>query len=598
VTATHGSPSQAVPLGDPDPAAKGAPPRLILGPLLRYVGTTQATVWVETDAACEVAVLGARKRTFCVEGHHYALVAVDGLTPGTATPYDVRLDGHRVWPPAGDERPPCRIATRQRERQARLVFGSCRVGAPHREPYTRPPEEDPEGFGIDALWAYSRRLQREDEPWPDCLLLLGDQVYADEVSPETAEYIGGRVDEAAATGRPGAPPEGEVANFEEYTRLHRESWSDPDIRWLLSTVPSTMIWDDHDVHDDWNISAAWVSDMRKLPWWEERVAGAYMAYWVYQHIGNLAPPEFGDEPLLEQVYEDDDAGPRLRRFALAADADTTSARFAFHRDFGRSRLIVIDTRAARVLTPGRRDIVDEEEWRWIAERAHGDFDHLILASTVPVLTAKGIHHVEAWSERVCAGAWGGLAARVGERLRRELDLEHWPAFQRSFRAIVELIRERASSADPDAPAPATILLLGGDVHTAYVAEATVADGQRSRIYQIVCSPFRKPLNARERRVMRILFSRPAAIVTRGLAAAAGVRAPAISWRLVSGPTFHNSIGLVDVDGRDARVSIRRSGGADHDAPRLTPIQERDLTRGRTRVRRRRWPRARRRRGGT
>jgi len=52
---------------------------LVLGPLLRYVGTTQATVWVETDAPCEVAVLGARRETFCVEGHHYALVHVEDL---------------------------------------------------------------------------------------------------------------------------------------------------------------------------------------------------------------------------------------------------------------------------------------------------------------------------------------------------------------------------------------------------------------------------------------------------------------------------------------------------------------------------------------
>ena len=47
---------------------------LLLGPLLRYTGRTQATVWVETDAACEVAVLGRAAATFEVEGHHYALV--------------------------------------------------------------------------------------------------------------------------------------------------------------------------------------------------------------------------------------------------------------------------------------------------------------------------------------------------------------------------------------------------------------------------------------------------------------------------------------------------------------------------------------------
>ena len=55
---------------------------LILGPLLRHVGPTDATVWVETDAACEVEVLGCSSPTFRVGDHHYALIHVTGLEPG------------------------------------------------------------------------------------------------------------------------------------------------------------------------------------------------------------------------------------------------------------------------------------------------------------------------------------------------------------------------------------------------------------------------------------------------------------------------------------------------------------------------------------
>ena len=62
-----------------------------------------------------------------------------------------------------------------------------------------------------------------------------------------------------------------------------------------------MIFDDHDVHDDWNISEAWVSEMRATPWWEERIVGAFMAYWLYQHLGNLAPPELAEERLLAEL---------------------------------------------------------------------------------------------------------------------------------------------------------------------------------------------------------------------------------------------------------------------------------------------------------
>ena len=52
-------------------------PSLILGPLLRYVGRTEATVWIEADRACRVAVLGQSAPTFEVRGHHYALVVPD-----------------------------------------------------------------------------------------------------------------------------------------------------------------------------------------------------------------------------------------------------------------------------------------------------------------------------------------------------------------------------------------------------------------------------------------------------------------------------------------------------------------------------------------
>jgi hypothetical protein len=540
-------------------------PGLVLGPLLRYTGSTQATVWVETDSACEVAVLDARRRTFCVEGHHYALVVLEGLDEGSVRPYEVHLDGVRVWPPE-DGRPPSTIHTREHERHARLVFGSCRVGDPEREPYTLPPTEHPHGFGIDALWALSRRLQSGNEEWPDCLLLLGDQVYADEVSEETRAFIRSRRD-------PSRPPGMQVADFEEYVRLYREAWSDPDIRWLLSTVPSTMIFDDHDVHDDWNISEAWVRDMRATSWWDERITGAFMAYWIYQHIGNLAPPELAGEFLLAQISADADGGPRLRAFAHAADREPAASRFAFHRDFGRSRLLVIDTRAARVLADSRRDIVDDDEWRWIDEHTRGTYDHLIIASTLPVFMAPGVDGLEAWNEAVCSGAWGRLAARAGEKLRRALDLEHWPAFQRSFRTMIELLHELAEGPD----APGTISFIGGDVHTAYVAEVAVGPRQESRVFQIVCSPFRNPLHPRERRVIRLLSTRAAGVICRALARSAGVRRPDVSWQLVSPVTFDNSVAVLDLSERRATLTIRRSAPEDQHGWPLEVLHRRDLT---------------------
>ena len=391
-------------------------------------------------------------------------------------------------------------------------------------------------------------------------------MYADEVSPETLAFARSRRDLSV-------PPGEQVADFEEYTRLYRESWDDPDVRWLLATVPSTMIFDDHDVHDDWNISWAWIDEMRRLPWWEDHIVGAFMSYWLYQHLGNLAPPELAEEPLYAQLRADEDGGPRLRAFAHMADRESAASRWAFHRDFGKTRLVVVDSRAARVLADGRRDMVDAEEWDWIVEHAHGDYDHLILASTLPVFMTGGIHELEAWNEAVCAGAWGRIAIRPAEKLRRALDLEHWAAFQRSFATMVELLADLSQGQGP----PSTITLIGGDVHTASIAEVQVGDAQRSRIWQVVCSPFRNPLTTKERRVVRVMHSRPLAGIAAALARLAGVKRPTASWKLISGPTFENSIAVLDIDERAARVTIRSSGTADDDGPLLALLHERELS---------------------
>jgi len=84
-------------------------PRLVLGPLLRHVGETDATVWVETDGPCTVEVLGHQEDTWAMAEHHYAVVCIEGLDPGSATQYDVRLDGEVVWPPPDTPFPPSRI---------------------------------------------------------------------------------------------------------------------------------------------------------------------------------------------------------------------------------------------------------------------------------------------------------------------------------------------------------------------------------------------------------------------------------------------------------------------------------------------------------
>jgi hypothetical protein len=527
---------------------------LVLGPLLRYVGRTEATIWVETDGPCEVEVLGRKARTFCVEGHHYALVAIEDLEPGSSQEYEVALDGERAWPPPDWDFPPSVLRTFGEQEQIELVFGSCRLSLPHEPPHTLPKESDEErGRGFDALHALALSLLEADAPsYPDLLFLCGDQVYADQVSPKTSEFIDQRSD------RPDGAPPNEVADFEEYTHLYREAWSDPVIRWLLSTVSSSMVIDDHDMHDDWNISRTWCEEMEGRSWWHERVVGGMMAYWLYQFIGNLSPRELAERRLWSQVQAADDGGPELRAFMAKDDQEREGKRWSFYRDLGTTRLIVLDVRTGRCLDEGERKIVDDEEWEWIVERSTEDgFDHLLYGTSDPWLLVPTFHNLEAWNEQVCAGRWGSVAARLGERLRQRLDFDHWAAFQTSFRQFVQLIRELGAGEHGDPPA--TIGVLSGDVHHAYLAEvAFPRDAEvRSTVFQGVCSPYRNALDTRERRMIRLAGSRPAAALSRGMAAAAGVEDPGIRWRLSEGPCFDNQVATLKLDGRDASMKLEK-----------------------------------------
>jgi hypothetical protein len=109
--------------------------------------------------------------------------------------------------------------------------------------------------------------------------------------------------------------------------------------------------------------------------------------------------------------------------------------------------------------------------------------------------------------------------------------------------------------------PATIVALSGDVHHAYLAEVgfRAGTGVRSNVYQAVCSPFRNPLDAKERRMMLTATTRFGKAVTRGLARLARVAPPSVRWRYVHDkPWFDNQIAMLVLEGRHATFSLDKS----------------------------------------
>ncbi|MBM6403236.1 alkaline phosphatase family protein [Phycicoccus sp. CSK15P-2] len=554
---------------------------LVLGPLLRYVDDTSATVWVRTADTATVTVTRDGRSwsspTFRVHGSHYALVVCDGLEPGTDHPYEVAVGGETVWPPPGA--PESRIRTLDPDRHPYLAFGSCRTMGSH----------DVAGnteHGVDALRSLGVALRDDAAAGrPDLLLLLGDQVYADTTPhPELELFMRSRrsLEE---------PPYDEIKDYPEYDELYRLAWSDPVIRWVLSTLPSAMIFDDHDIRDDWNTSWSWRQDIRATTWWQERIVSGLASYWVHQHIGNLSPADLAEEEVYRHVLEHAAARPegeageeldltdRLDDLAARADAQPETYRWSCTREVGDCLVVLLDSRAARDLQPGHRSMLDDVEMRWLDDTLRGGHRHVLVGTSLPFLLPPGLHDLEAMDEAVAQGAYGRRAARLAEKVRRVIDLEHWAAFNVGFDEVSEMVMSLARG--ERGPAPATVTFLSGDVHNSYIAEVTdpAQYGAHSRVLQAVCSPIRNPMPRAVRVVMSMLtrsLVRPMRFLT---SRSERVPDPAYPWTVTEGPWFDNNIALLRVvqggleltwvtgvvDGDTDRPTLRKVYGTHIDA---------------------------------
>ena len=227
-----------------------AAPQLMVGPLLRYVGQHDATVWVETDQPCEV------------RGPRPPCPHLRGVRP------PLRAGRHR-GPRAGDQ-PPVRGRARRphglaRHRRGDVPAASIRARSGDDLTCASPSgraaclsaraavlaaqgRQQARPRGRRALRLALRMRDEAADRWPDLLLWLGDQVYADEISPGVREFIRCAATTHTAARRRGRRLRGVRAAVLGVVAGH----GDPVA--ARRRVPTAMIFDDHDVHDDWNTS--------------------------------------------------------------------------------------------------------------------------------------------------------------------------------------------------------------------------------------------------------------------------------------------------------------------------------------------------------
>ena len=128
---------------------------------------------------------------------------------------------------------------------------------------------------------------------------------------------------AAEQGREGAPAQRWDEAVEDLKKLLR---SQPHVRRALANVPTYMIFDDHDVSDDWNLNRAWCERVYSKPLGRQTVRNALLAYALFQGWGNK-PDQFAVGALGHQLLKKTEAW-------IAAEGRDDSLAMAIHQLLG------------------------------------------------------------------------------------------------------------------------------------------------------------------------------------------------------------------------------------------------------------------------
>ena len=421
------------------------------------------------------------------------------------------------------------------------MFGSCRTSVPHdddahdlarrgRAARVRPPPDGPARGGVARHAAPPRRpgLRRR-------------AVRRDAgVHPRTA---------GTTSRRPRSPTSRSTPSS---TAL---AWTDPEIRWLLSTVPTAMIFDDHDLRDDCNTSMSWREQMD-----EGRVVAAPGDLRPRRLLGLPAPGQpVAARALVGRAARQAAHGGGRRgrgpstRSRKHADDDPADNRWSYSRDLGDTRLIMLDSRCARQLDPGTTGgCSTRSSGPGSTRRSSGARDRLLIGSSVPFLLPSGIHDVESWNEALCAGGAWGTTGRplVGEDPpgRRPGALGGLPPVVRGARQVlVDVAAGRRGRARHDRAALRRRALL---------LPWRKAPPTWAPIYQVVCSPIRNPLS----RTLRLanVIARSASPPWSAACSSDGQAAQAsVQWRITNGPWFPNAVATLCLDSPGRSLGHRR-----------------------------------------
>ncbi|HEV3012105.1 MAG TPA: hypothetical protein VG499_02425, partial [Actinomycetota bacterium] len=511
----------------------------------RLAGTAEAGT-VPLGASLHVAVVTARPPVPLAPGTVYGYdlgFRRQAGDPGDDGPAEADLGSLRLLGQLG-YRPghlPSFVLPPERLEQVRLVHGSCRK---------------PHGQRRDALATLDDILSAshaDPEMRPQLLFLTGDQVYADDVAPgllALCQQVG-----RAALGWPAPEPLPDVTagdprlapghrdhlvrhragftgpvldchlmSLAEFYGMYLLIWSDtlwprdpagaatlpateadrdtaavlefartlPRVRRALANIATYMIFDDHDVTDDWNLHRRWHEHVHGRPLGRRLVQNALAAYAVFQGWGNDPGQFTADRPggrlLAALATWDGQEGAtceavRARLGLPSADA-AAPVRWDYQVDTPSFQALVLATRTPRGFRPGGNGLAAPALLGPAALRGQlGDrfaarpreVPVTVLVSAAPVF-GHPLIEAKIQLKRIKAIEWHEQGPAAVDREAWSLDPA---AFEALLAALVPFRR---------------VVILSGDVHYGFAGSVAYWDrrdgGRQARFVQCTSTPLK------------------------------------------------------------------------------------------------------------
>lgn len=388
----------------------------------------------------------------------------DGVAvAGVAVDYVIHHDGEPVTTDHGS--PPWTFVVPPDQGVPRIAFCSCN-GAVDLHPDDPPPPG----------WKFWRKFWKR-RPGPEMwqrlgaehradpfhyMVMTGDQIYADTMARKVpalaALDLGAKAVIRLDLDRAGkAEVQRQLAAY--FERLYIATWSDPDIAAALASIPSVMMWDDHDIIDGWGSHP-------------EALQGSDLMRAIY--------------PVARTYFEIFQVRTAANSSLICSEDNKQAGRhhYSMHLKLRSVELVVLDNRSQRT----RHRVMTDAQYEDVARVLTGElFDDeadeqdRLLCIVIPVPVA----HLD-----YSALAEGLLARLSGDRFTSTLSLvddaiDHWGHANHRIeqKRLLDLIFEAARSATRR---PYHVCIVSGDVHSA--GAATITDNATDdKVTQLISS---------------------------------------------------------------------------------------------------------------